>query len=230
MKPNQNTTRNFRGNPADKPSLWEKIDTNKINQGKLFTEGTFKEGTFGNKLNLGLKGQLRKIQFDGRKTITKNLSNGNIKTFYDMISGKLKNHKTGTNVRISRLEEKAIMGEAEKLVRKDEKFTRSDKADLKTIIDTIQSKSKKESFNKERYTQIQSQNDEKPQEQEIHAPISNNIEINTIMTNKLDFIETKNDIENTQIPEKQRPITHKENENKKEIEIPDTKDIKDMPI
>lgn len=221
-----NQTNNPRSNPT-RPSVWEKIDANEIGQGKFFTEGTY-----GNRKNIGLKGQLSKIRRLGRFGATQNLSEKNIKSIYKIVSDRLKKHGTSGRAHINRLDKKAIMEEAEKLVRTDQKFTRYDKADVKSIIEAIAGKMKNESLGKERYNTNETQQSQKSTgEQTINTPRS--IEINMPIRNELNFIDTKNNIEGTETSDEQNykiPTKNKDNEDKESTQTPNTKDIPDMPI
>ncbi|MDD3284872.1 MAG: hypothetical protein PHZ07_04735 [Patescibacteria group bacterium] len=222
-----NQANNLKDNPIGRPSVWEKIDTNEIGQGRFFTEGTY-----GNKKNLGLKGQLSKIRRLGRFGATQNLSKKNIESIYDIVSDRLKKHSTSGKAHINRLDKKAIMAEAEKLVRTDSKFTRYDKADVKSIIDAMAEKMRDKSLGKERYNVNETQqNQESTGNKTINAPTY--IEINTPTMNDLDFINTKNEKEDLETPDEQNYETRTkniENRSEKSIQIPDIKDLPDMPI
>lgn len=124
-------------------TVFDSIDSEKIGEGKYFTEGKF-----GHKNNLGLKGQLSKLKRNGRLA-TKNLSRKNLGDMYNLIANRLKKHSMGYGVHITRNDKMSIMQEAEKLIRtRGSKFSREDKADLESIVDVLKEKSKNSIFKK----------------------------------------------------------------------------------
>ncbi len=128
-----------------KTSVFDSIDANQIGEGKYFTEGKF-----GDRKNLGLKGQLSKIKRTGG-LFTKNLSKKNLSDIYNMISNRLKKHSRGYGVNITRNDKMGIMQEAEKLIHtKNAKFSREDKKDLEKIVDSLKQQSKNNILNKKR--------------------------------------------------------------------------------
>ena len=140
--------RNFRNNNTPntlptKTSVFDSIDASQIGEGKYFTEGKF-----GDRKNLGLKGQLSKIKRVGG-LFTKNLSKKNLNDMYSIISNRLKKHSRGYGVNITRNDKMSIMQEAEKLIHtKGAKFSREDKEDLEKIVDSLKQQSKNNILNK----------------------------------------------------------------------------------
>ena len=91
---------------------------------------------------------MSKLKRKGRLT-TKNLSKKNLGDIYTLISNRLKKHNIGYGVHITRKDKIGIMQEAEKLVRtKGSKFSREDKADLKSIVDGLKENSKNSTLDK----------------------------------------------------------------------------------
>jgi hypothetical protein len=87
----------------------------------------------------GLKGQLSKMQWAGRRGITKNLSQGNIEQIHDMIAGRIKKKMVGSQTYFSRRDKMAIMKESRKLVETaGSHFTWEDRKDLEKVVDTLQ--------------------------------------------------------------------------------------------
>ncbi|MFH1112181.1 MAG: hypothetical protein V1712_03925 [Patescibacteria group bacterium] len=112
------------------------INPEKIGAGKFFTQGKYSS----RKNTLGLKGQLSQLKRLGRKDATANLSQKNVQQFYQLLSGRLKAKAKHYSALITRRDKKLIMGAAEKMVKTDPSFTRDDKKDLKSIVDTIRQK------------------------------------------------------------------------------------------
>ncbi len=108
---------------SKRKSVFQSINTDKIGDGKYFTEGKF-----GHKKNLGLKGQLSKIKRMGRHGVTKNLSQKNLNSIYTLISERLKKHNRAYKTHITRKDKISIMQNAEKLVHTaGSNFSREDK-------------------------------------------------------------------------------------------------------
>jgi hypothetical protein len=149
--------KNFNNNSLpSKTSVFNSIDVNKIGEGKYFTEGKF-----GHRKNLGIKGQLSRIKRIGR-SVTKNLSKKNLQDMSDIIANRLKKHTRGYGVHVSRRDKISMMQEAEKLVRaKGSNFSREDKKDLESIVDSLKEQSKKTILNK-RYGTEKSRVEENP--------------------------------------------------------------------
>ncbi len=117
--------------------IFGKIDPSKIGTGKFFTQGKYSS----RKNTLGLKGQLSQLKRLGKKDTTANLSQKNIQQFYGLISERLKAKTKHYSAFITRRDKKLIMGAAEKMVKtKGANFTREDKKDLKSMVDTMRLK------------------------------------------------------------------------------------------
>lgn len=149
---NNNTpVSNTRSSLLRKKSVFESIEADKIGEGKYFTKGSY-----GNRKNLGLKGQISKLKRAGKNLVTKNLSRKNLDDIYDIISTRLKGHNVGYGVHINRNDKIAMMQKAERLVRtQGSKFSREDKADLERVIDVLKQQGK-EAILKKRYNNPQS--------------------------------------------------------------------------
>ncbi|MFA4936945.1 MAG: hypothetical protein WC575_01440 [Patescibacteria group bacterium] len=112
------------------------INPEKIGAGKFFTQGKYSS----RKNTLGLKGQLSQLKRLGRKDATANLSQKNVQQFYQLVSERLKTKSRHYSALITRRDKKLIMDEAEKMVKTDPTFTREDKKDLKSVVETIRQK------------------------------------------------------------------------------------------
>ncbi|MBU4374892.1 hypothetical protein KKH38_00070 [Patescibacteria group bacterium] len=153
IRPINNNLRGI-GSLNNKPkSAFESLDIDRIGQGRLMTEGSYSK-QLGLKKHSGLKGQLMKMKWAGRRGVTKNLSTGNIKQIHGLIADRIKNKTLGSNTIISRRDKLAIMKEARKLVRsgarsEGSKFTWQDRKDLKRTVDVLQKQYKDKIFHRE---------------------------------------------------------------------------------
>ena len=103
-----------------------------IGSGRLFSPGSFSS-----KNKRGLAGALRKFKSAGRYSYAKNLSKQNLETFHGLIGeerSKVSVHSEGIGHKARR----RIMQKAETL-RKQGKISSADKADLKNIVEAINS-------------------------------------------------------------------------------------------
>ncbi len=142
---------NNRPLPTSPPGTPRRSVFEKINVGKIGSGGYFTKGTWGNRKDMGLKGQLSAVRRAGiAGGETRNLSNKNLRTMYDVLASRLEKHTTRYGVNISGKTKKSMMQEAEKLVRsKGSDFSREDKKDLETVIDSLR-KSGRENIRKGR--------------------------------------------------------------------------------
>ncbi|MFH1565196.1 MAG: hypothetical protein ABIC82_05130 [bacterium] len=131
-------------------SVFDKIDLNKIGQGRLYTEGQWNKTMGSGPTDSGLKGQLKKIVRLGKHTTTKNLlshGNKNIEQIYSAISDRIKNKVAGSGVYLSREDENAVEKELRKLVQaKGSNFSRADKDDGKKIVGVLRKQGKEAIF------------------------------------------------------------------------------------
>jgi len=129
----------------DKPkSVFENFDIKEVGHGRLMTEGSYHR-EFGTKRYSGLKGQLEKLKWSGRRGVTKNLSQGNIEQMHDLIADRLKKKTAGSATFLSRRDEKAIMKESKKIVKSgggESHFTKYDRQDLKKVVSSIRQQAK----------------------------------------------------------------------------------------
>jgi len=110
-----------------------KIDPKKIGSGSHFKEGSWK-----NTQNIGLKGQLSALKRAGRHGSTKNLSDKNLEAIYGIISKHLKHGVTSEGTRVSSHTKQKMRREAEQLIyKKGSEFTREDKDDFVDIINSL---------------------------------------------------------------------------------------------
>lgn len=131
----------------DKPkSVFENFDISEVGHGRLMTEGSYHK-EFGTKRYSGLKGQLEKLKWSGRRGVTKNLSQGNIEQMHDLIADRLKKKAAGSATFLSRRDEKAIMKESRKIVKAgggESHFTKYDRQDLKKVVSSIRQQAKEQ--------------------------------------------------------------------------------------
>ena len=225
MTPREFNRSNFKKSAADD------IDIGQIGEGSFYTKGAW-SGKHGNR-GWGLQGQLQKYKRSGRRTETKNLSKKNLEDMGRIIEDRLQKHHRGYKVHITRQDKKAIMMEAEQLVRtKGSKFTRVDKKDLQKVVNTLQQKGREAILN--RSGSPIAHNEGAP-EAIIKTPESQTINLNPSLPGTKNLITRvwdtyKNVIGlpgskiEKQIPQNQTDFTETD------IDLPNPDDAEDMPI
>ena len=136
LRPINNNFRGVRSISSQPRNAFNGLDINRIGKGHLMVEGSYNK-QFGVEKYSGLKGQLMKLKTTGRRTVTKNLSLGNIEQMHDLIAGRLKKKVIGSQNYLNRRDKMAIMKESRKLVKTEgSNFTWQDREDLKKIVET----------------------------------------------------------------------------------------------
>lgn len=115
----------------------DNIDISKIGKGYLMTEGTY--GTnFGVKRFNGLKGQLAKVRYEGRRLSTKNLSCKNLEQIHDLIASPISRNAVSSSTYISRRDKIEIMRKSRQLAKQhDSGFTFEDRKDLMKMVNSM---------------------------------------------------------------------------------------------
>jgi hypothetical protein len=133
-----------RTSPLDNKHLADNIDIKRISSKGHFHEGS----SFTSPKAKGLKGQLGKMYREHKFGSTKNLSRKNLKDISDLISKQMKKGLPFSKVGLTRQMGEKIMHEAWKKVKTDPTFSRSDRKDLKVIVEAIKEKSRGEILKK----------------------------------------------------------------------------------
>lgn len=118
-----------------------------MGQGRLIIKGQWNKTMGSGPRDLGVEGQIKKIQYLGRHTTLKNWSFKNMRQAKDFIFDRMKNKIAGSGVYLNRQDKLAIQKESRKLVQtKGSNFTWEDRKDLLKLTDAVQEKSKEAVF------------------------------------------------------------------------------------